>query len=327
MRDGASASALLLTIAMVTAGASAQAHSMDDARFTGPLLTASPEALPPGMFFVQPYVIYTRTDGRYDDAGDRHAVDARSRDSALTIVMTYGIRERLNGELQFNGGRASVGQQHADGVRMGDGVARLKYVLRPGDAISSKMTISAMLNQSLATGKHDRLNDNVLNGRGSGSHGTGLSLLGQQVLWMPNDRPLRWRWQANWTPSPSRVSVHDSSVYGTDAGFAGQARLGAGRSALLGMEYSINRNWVSALDLTASSKGRTIVSGSGLSEDGQRIGVRQTGLRSRSFSIAPAMEYIINNNVGVLAGLQASLPGGRNSASYVSPMLSMTATF
>ncbi|WP_449467550.1 hypothetical protein [Stenotrophomonas humi] len=327
MRSRTSATALLLMIAVVPAGASAQAHSMDDARFTGPLLTASPETQAPGTIFVQPYVIYTRTGGSYDDEGDRHAVEARSRDSTLSVLFGYGIRERLSGELQFSGGRASVGPRHTDGVRMGDGVARLKYVLRPGDAISSRMTISTVLNQSLATGKYDRLNDNVLNGRGDGSHGSGLSLLGQQVLWMPSGRPLRWRWQANWTPSPGRVSVHDSSVYGTDAGFAGQARLGAGHRALLGLEYSINRNWVSALDLTASSQSRTTLSGSGVGEDGQRIAVRQSGLRSRSFSIAPAVEYIINNNVGVLAGLQASLPGGRNSASYVSPMLSMTATF
>ena len=321
------AAGMLLAMMVVPASAWAQAHSMDDVRFTGPLLTSSANTQAPGSFFVQPYLIHTRTHGSYDNDGDRHAEYRRSRDSVFSVLLGYGISERWTGELSLNAGRASVGQQHTDGVRMGDGTLRLKYMLRPGDALSSRMTVSAMLNQSLATGKHDRLGDNVLNGRGNGSYRTGLSLLGQQVLWMPNGRPLRWRWQANWTPSPGEVSVHGSSVYGTEDGFKGHARLGASSSALLAMEYSINRNWALAVDLAATHGSRTTVNGSGLDEDGRRDVLHQPGVSSRSFSIAPAVEYIINDNVGVLAGVQASLPGGRNSASYVSPQLSMTVSF
>jgi hypothetical protein len=327
MKRQCRAAGMLLAMAVVPTGTWAQARSMEDARFTGPLLTSSANAQAPGAFFMQPYLIHTRTSGSYDGKGDRHRLEERGHDTKLSVLMGYGISKRLTGELSANGGRSSSGRQHGDGLRFGDSSVRLKYVLRPGDALTSRMTVSAMLNQSLATGSHDRLGDNVLNGRGNGSYRTGLSLLGQQVLWMPNGRPLRWRWQANWSPSPGDVQVRGSSVYGTGAGFDGHASPGVNSSALLAMEYSINRNWVLAMDLRGSHKGRTTLEGNDMNRDGYSQWTQRVGRSSRSFSVAPAVEYIINDNVGVLAGVQASLPGGRNSASFVSPQVSMTLSF
>ena len=63
----------LLMLALPVLGF-AQAHSMDDVRFTGPLLTPGPAAMPQGELFAQPYWIYSRTRGVYDDHGDHHQV-------------------------------------------------------------------------------------------------------------------------------------------------------------------------------------------------------------------------------------------------------------
>lgn len=316
----------LLMLALPVIGL-AQTHSMDDVRFTGPLVTPGPAAMPQGEFFAQPYWIYSRTSGVYDDHGDRHTLDAHDSSQLLSLLLSGGITDQLTGELVLNGSRSAQGAQHSDGYRIGDSAARLRYQLRAGDALTSKMTLAAMLSQSLATGRHDRLGENTLNGQGSGVYRTGLSLLGQQVLWMPNGRPLRWRWQTTWSPSPGSVSLVGRSVYGTEQSFRGTLDAGAAVSGALGLEYSINRNWVLALDLTASTQSGNVIDGSTVDASGQRKGLHQTGARSRAFSAAPAVEYIINDQVGVLFGVQASLPGGRNSASYVSPQVSMTMTF
>lgn len=316
----------LLMLVLPTVGL-AQAHSMDDVRFTGPLVTPGPATLPQGEFFAQPYWVYSQTRGSYDNQGDRHALDEHDSSQLLSLLLSGGITDRLTGELVLNGSRSAQGAQHSDGYRTGDSAARLRYQLRAGDALTGEMTLAAMLSQSLATGRHDRLGENTLNGQGSGIYRTGLSMLGQQVLWMPNGRPLRWRWQTTWSPSPGSVSVVGRSVYGTEQSFRGKLNAGAAVSGALGLEYSINRNWVLALDLTASTQSGSVLDGSIADASGQRKGLQQNGSRSRSFSAAPAVEYIINDQIGVLFGVQASLPGGRNSASYVSPQVSMTMSF
>lgn len=305
----------------------AQTHSMDDVRFTGPLLTPGPAVVPQGEFFAQAYWIYSRTRGVYDDRGDRHTLDAHDSSQLLSLLLSGGITDRLTGELVLNGSRSAQGAQHSDGYRIGDSAARLRYQLRAGDALTGGMALAAMLSQSLATGRHDRLGENTFNGQGAGVYRTGLSLLGQQVLWMPNGRPLRWRWQTSWSPSPGSVSVVGRSVYGTEPSFRGTLDAGAAVSGALGLEYSINRSWVLALDLTASTQSGSMLQGSVADASGQRKMLRQNGSRSPAFTIAPAVEYIVNDQIGVLLGVQASLPGGRNSASYVSPQVSMTMTF
>ena len=60
---------------------------------------------------------------------------------------------------------------------------------------------------------------------------------------------------------------------------------------------------------------------------GQRERVQRHDGTSRSFSIAPALEYSVSDELGFLAGVQASLPGGRNSSAYLSPQISMTLLF
>lgn len=305
----------------------AQTRSMDDVRFTGPLLTPGPAAMPQGEVFAQPYWIYSRTNGVYDDQGNRHALDGHDSSQLLSLSLSGGITDRLTGELVLNGSRSAQGGQHSDGYRIGDSAARLRYQLRAGDALTGDMTLAAMLSQSLATGRHDRLGGNTLNGQGSGVYRAGLSLLGQQVLWMPNGRPLRWRWQTTWSPSPGSVSVVGRSVYGTERSFRGTLDAGAAISGALGLEYSINRNWVLALDLTAGTQAGSVLDGSVADASGQRKALHQNGSRSRAFSAAPAVEYIVNDQIGVLFGVQTSLPGGRNSASQVSPQVSMTMAF
>lgn len=317
----------MLLVMMLAPAAGAQAHSLEDVRFTGPLLTPSPSTLPQGSFFAQPYWIQTHTSGRYDGKGDRHALDDSVDTSLLSLLLSGGITDRLTGELVLDSARTSQGGQHSDGFRLADSTLRLRYLLREGDALNSKSALAVMLGQSLPTGRHDGLGDNLLNGQGEGAWRSHVSLLGQNYHWLPNGRPLRWRWQARWSPSPRDVSVHGRSVYDTDRSFRGHLSPGAAFSASLGLEYSINVHWVLAMDLSASRQSGAVLDGIALDVEGQHERVRRHDGASRSFSIAPALEYNVSDHVGFLVGVQASLPGGRNSAAYVSPQASMTVSF
>ncbi|MGE8227668.1 MAG: hypothetical protein ACN6RK_17955 [Stenotrophomonas sp.] len=317
-----------LLVAMLAAIAGrAQAHSLDDVRFTGPLLTPGPSTLPQGRFYTQPYLIQTHTSGRYDNNGDRHTLGESSDTTLLSVMISAGFTDNLTGELVLDSARSSQGGQHSDGFRMADGALRLRYLMREGDALAGKAEYAVMLGQSLPTGRYDGLGGNLLNGQGSGVSRSNLSVLGQNYYWLPNGRPLRWRWQARWSPSPRDVSINGASVYGTDRSFRGHVSPGPALSAALGLEYSINHNWALAMDLTAGRQSGSVLNGSALSVAGQREQVVRHDGASRSFSIAPALEYNVNQQLGFLVGVQASLPGGRNSDSYISPQASMTLLF
>jgi len=321
-----SAGPLLVAMLAATAG-QAQAHSLDDVRFTGPLLTPSPSTLPQGKFYAQPYLVQTHTAGRYDNNGDRHALDEPYDTSLLSVVLSAGITDHLSGELVLEGARTTQGSQHSDGFRVADSVLRLRYLVREGDALAGRAEYAVMLGQSLPTGRHDQLGDNILNGQGNGVSRSSLSVLGQNYHWLPNGRPLRWRWQALWSPSPRDVSVNGVSVHGTGQGFRGRVSPGPVLSAAVGLEYSITRNWAVAVDLTAARKSGGLLDGTDLDTSGSRQWIQRHDGPSRSFSVAPALEYSLNQHVGLLVGVQASLPGGRNSESYLSPQASMTLLF
>lgn len=320
------AATLVAMMAMVVTGV-VQANDVPKANFTGTLLTAGPVPYTPGHFYLQPYLIHTRASGGYDNDGKRHALDDVVRDDHLALLVGYGITERLTGQLTLNGGRSSSAGKHTDGLRFGDSSVKVFYALRQPEPGSNQMIISGQVSQSLSTGKHDHLGENVLNARGNGCRRTDFALLGQQAFVVNDDHVLRWRWQAGWSPSPARVKLHGRSVYGTDADFSGAVNLGRRSSASVGVEYSLAPKWALATDVTATWQASSVLHGCRNGLDGQCIAQREAGNSRRSFTVAPALEYLPSDNVGVLLGAELSLPGGRNTASFVSPQLSMVLGF
>lgn len=311
---------------VVAAGSSTtQAHQP---RFTGPLITSNPAAYTPGHFYLQPYLINTRQRGHYDDRGNRHGAGEHGNDVQLSLVAGYGISERLTGQVSLSGGRGSVGNRHADGLRFGDGSLKVNYVLRPRAPDSGGMVISTQLSQVLTTGQYDALGGNVLNGRGGGAKRSGLAVLGQQWLSMPNGHTLRWRWQAGWSPAPARIAVQGASVFGTGRAFKGGMRPGSAVSAAVGLEYSLSHDWALALDVTAARQGRGVLQGCAEGAPGRCLRwQRRVDPARRGFSVAPAVEYIHSDRFGFLLGAEVSLPGGRNTASFVSPQFSAMLSF
>lgn len=320
------AATLVAMMAMAATGV-VQADEAPKANFTGTLLTAGAAPYTPGHFYLQPYLVHTHTSGSYDDRGNRSALDDNARDDRLSLLIGYGFSERLTGQLTLNGGRSSSAGQHSDGLRFGDSSAKLVYALRQPEPGTGGMIISGQVSQSFATGKHDRLGENERNGIGNGSHRTDIALLGQQSFLLSNGHVLRWRWQAGWSPSPSRVDVEGRSVYGTEPDFRGKVELSRRNSGSMGFEYSLTPQWALALDLSATWLSADVLQGCYPVQGGQCETQREVGGSARSFSAAPALEYIPNDRVGILLGAEVSLPGGRNSSSFVSPQLSMVLSF
>jgi hypothetical protein len=139
-----------------------------------------------------------------------------------------------------------------------------------------------------------------------------ISLYTQTYVWMPNGRILRMRLNASQTFS-GNATVNGVSVYGTNAAFHGYAKPGNTFTLDEAQEYSITRNWVFALDIVYHHSGSTQVVGTNT--------VMNSG-SSTAYQLAPALEYNLNANVGILLGVRM-IPAGFNTSANVVPAIAV----
>jgi hypothetical protein len=305
----------------VAAADGAYRQSRDDAWWTGPILAAGASTLPKGHWLVEPYVFDVISQGRYDEDGDRQAGPRRHSIGSLTYVL-YGLVDGVTVGVipRFAYNDVSTGAD-SSGIGVGDFTLQAAYRLSQFREGARVPTASVVIQQSLPTGKFDRLGDHPSDGLGSGAYTTTLSLYTQYFLWMPNGRILRTRLNFSYAVSDT-VSVEDVSVYGTGDGFRGHAR--PGRSFVVGsaLEYSVTRSWVLALDLVYQHDTSTTLRGL----DGLGLPIRNDFGSGESVTLAPAIEYNWNSRMGVIVG-GIFTASGRNTGATVIPVAAVNMVF
>lgn len=275
----------------------AERQSLEEAWFTGPMLASGAGTLPKGRWLVEPYLFDVRTDGA-DTLG------------SLTYIL-YGVHDRVTvGVIPTFFYSRLDGAPDSSRVGMGDLTLQAQYRLtqfRPGSWVP---TTSIVLQETLPTGKHDRLGGRAADGFGSGAYATTLGLYAQTYAWLPNGRIMRLRLNTQATASRA-TRVRDDSVYGTPVGFRGRAKPGASWLVNAAVEYSATPHWVLAMDLLYRHDEPTKVLGVGT--DGALVQY-DTGTHD-SFAVAPAVEYNVSPTLGFLFGLRV-IPavGGRQAS-------------
>jgi len=284
-------------------------QSRDDAWWTGPLLAASPGSLSRGHFLIEPYLFDAIRQGHYDESGRRRAVPHANSFGSQSYIL-YGLTDKVGVGLipRFGFNDVSVGRDSSK-IGVGDLTVQAQYGLTTFTEGSWVPTTSVVLQETLPTGKYDRLGDLPADGLGQGTYSTNVALYSQYFFWMPNGRILRTRFDVSYSISGS-AGVRDVSVYGTEEGFRGRARPGNVTVANAAAEYSLTRNWVLAMDVLYEHDGSTRVYGSGLSVN--------TGA-GYTWSLAPAIEYNFTSRVGVIAGAKLTV-AGRNATAVVIPV-------
>ncbi|MBQ4853695.1 transporter [Rhodanobacter sp. B2A1Ga4] len=280
-------------------------QSQDDAWWTGPMLANSAATLPRGHVLIEPYVY---------DVSSPHADGYGS----LTYML-YGITDRLTLGLV-----PVLGYNRVDGpgggIGLGDVSVQAQYRLTDVPAGSSRPTISLQLQETLPSGKYDRLGRRPGNGLGSGATTTTLQVNTQTYFWLANGRILRMRFNVAQSFS-TRARVEDISVYGTQDGFRGHARPGRSFYVDAAWEYSLSQRWVLALDVTYRRSHGARVRGYGV-DDAQSSPLRLDGRSSEAFGFAPAVEYSWSPRLGVLFGTRV-ITGGHNTATTITPALAI----
>ncbi|WP_309089755.1 transporter [Phenylobacterium sp.] len=272
-------------------------QSLEDAWWTGPMLASGAGTLPKGRWLVEPYLFDVKTDG----------VDAFG---SLTYVL-YGLHDRVTVGVIPTFSYAKVdGGPDGSRVRAGDLTVQAQYRLTQFRKGGWVPTTSIVLQQTLPTGKYDRLDGRAADGVGGGAYATTLGFYAQTYAWMPNGRIARLRLNTSATAARA-TDVRDDSVYGTPAGFRGRAKPGASLLVDAAVEYSATQNWVLALDLVYRHDEPTKVSG--VAADGALV--RYDSGSHDSFAIAPAVEYNVSPTLGFLFGVRV-IPaiGGRQAS-------------
>ncbi len=285
-------------------------QSLDDAWWTGPMLANSAATLPRGHVLVEPY-LYDVHSAHTDGYG------------SLTYML-YGLTDRLTvGLVPVLGYNRMDGGPDSSRIGFGDVSVQAQYRLTQFHEGSSAPAISLQLQQTLPTGKYDRLGNRHADGLGGGARTTTLQLNTQTYFWLANGRILRMRFNVAQSFSGT-AQIDGASVYGTPDGFRGSAR--PGRSLLVNgaWEYSLSQRWVLAFDLTYRHSHDTRVRGDIALPGGTQATSRlriDTGT-STAFGFAPAVEYNWSARVGMLLGVRV-ITGGHGTATTVTPAVAL----
>lgn len=312
--------AVLATVALNVRADDTGSNEANAARFTGPLVSSSPP-LPKGLWNIEPYLIQATTTGYYDNDGRRH--DLRDQHSwRLAVPVMYGATDRLSLGATLNavhggepGGR--------DGFALGDTTLSALYLLADGAGEHSPK-LTAAIRQNLDSGHHDRLDERRTSlVTGSGARTTTVAMYGQAYFL---DRTLRGRVNVSGRLPYSGVSVRGPSAYGTDTGFNGRVDLGSAFEATVGVEYSLGPHWALALDVVFESEQGATITGQAVDTFGNTVAIEHRDPSSRRLSVAPAVEYHWNDNVGLIAGVFRSV-SGRNAGDVFVPQIAVNVGF
>ncbi len=303
-------------------------QSGDEAWWTGSLLSASAATLPPGHWLVEPFATDAITDAYYDSSGNRHSAP-RLEDVGAAAYIMYGLVDGFSiGMLPHVALSQHSSTEGSSGFAAGDVTLISQLRLTRFDPDGWVPATSLLLEETVPSGRYDRLSNGLAAGTGGGAYTTEVAVYAQTIVHAYRSRPLRIRINLTYGRSDS-VALRDVSVYGTPVGFVGHAHPGAAVTGVSAWEYSITRNWVLALDLVYQHQNNTQVSGyapatlSGL--DGTAPYQTNSGADAL-WSLAPALEYNFNANIGVIAG--ARLPvAGRNAGRSVIPALALNMFF
>jgi hypothetical protein len=313
----------LTALFLLAASADTQARqTLEDAWWTGPILAASASTLPQGHFLIEPYLYDSVSYARYDADGDRHDTSDTEFFGSQTYLL-YGLFDRVSvGLIPRFGFRDVASGRDSSGVRVGDLSLQGQYRLTQYDG--NVPTTSLVMQVTLPTGKHDRLGEHTSDAMGGGAYSTMLGFYSQYFFWMPNGRILRTRFNVQETFFDN-AAVADVSVYGTKQGFRGHAKPGNSFLAILAGEYSLTQNWVLAMDVQYQHDSRASLAGT-MPGNVQPRSVRQSFSSSSAVSLAPAVEYNFNGNVGIIVGAIWTA-AGRNTSASIIPVMSVNIVY
>lgn len=298
------------------------AKKMFNPWYTGPILAPSAHLISPGSYNIQPYFFIANNYGKYQQSGKKNTVPTLFQYN-IQFPFQFGITNWIDGVVNLKAiYNKEQGRSFFD---IQDISASVGFpILTEGPYIPA---ILFSIQEVFPTGKYQRLNPFKfgIDGTGGGSYVTSFYLNFSKVVWWWSLlHPQAFRLSLQYS-LPSHVSVHGFNTYGGGYSTDGKVKPGQSFSADFGYEFSFTQNWAFALDIVYSYACKTTFSGKlGTGLDGKVASVG--GPYNDQLSLAPALEYNVNENLGFIGGVWFTV-WGRNSTAFTTGVLSFTYTF
>ncbi len=299
-----------------------KAKNMFNPWYTGPLVTPSASMMPPGYANIQPYLFITGVYGTYNT--HRHAVSLPDNLYTLKVIspMQIGITDTMDAVITPSAESNWQDGEHGGGIgdvsiTIGFPIVRQTLYV-PG----MKFTVA----ETFPSGKYKKLSHNGLglNATGGGSYQTQFGFTIAKLIWWTYPYPMNLRFFVGYNV-PTPVHVKNFNTYGGGFGTRGKVRPGNTLTTDLGMELSFSERWVFAMDIVYVAQNRTAFHGTAGTTASGAPAVVGTGY-SDNLSLAPAIEYNWNENLGILWGFQFSVYG-RNSQNFTNGQFSVVYTW
>ncbi len=300
-------------------------YKVYDPFYLGPLLAPSAHTLPKGYYNIQPYFNWQRTYGAYDSSWRVQRSLSSLRFTYLSVIQ-YGLTEFMDTDvvIQAFGNRS----QKLRTFGYGDTSLSFGFQMLEGEIGTWIPSCKLATSINFPTGRFQNA-DPAREGTdlmGSGSYSPQISLNFQKEFnsFFKKDLdareyyPFRFRWTFAYQINPP-VKVKGINTYGGTLATNGKVKPGNNFTSIFAWEFSFNQHWVFATDWQYSVSSPSKFKGN---TGGEFVG----GPGNQNLSVAPAIEFSLNSNFGVLAGVQFSL-AGRNSAAFVTGLFSFTYLF
>ncbi len=274
---------------------------------TGPLLCPSGHVIPLGHQNYEPYVYFAQNRGHYDSHWAPHSTP-HFHSALIQPLIQLGVLPLTEFDLapqfQFN---ENQGQNE---WRVSDLPIVLGIQVLSEKTTGWQPAIKLRLGLNLPLGKYDRLKAHKkgTDSAGSGAWTPGAGLVITKLFHFSGVHFLAARSFINYNFTVP-VSVHGLSSYGGAPTTQGTVYTGGVFTGIAGFEYTLSQNWALALDIAYNHNWKTRFSG-------HSGGLAPSSPSSDSLSLAPAIEYNFNEQIGVIAGPWMSV-AGRNSTQFV----------
>ncbi len=288
--------------------------------FTGPLLAPSGHVIPPDHANIEPYVYCTVNTGKYDTHWNSFSTP-NFYSGLFQLPIQIGLCPRL--DFQFTPQVFYNETQGEHTVGFGDIPVGFDIQLLSDTATGWWPAIRLSLKANIPLGSYQKLDPNKLgtDAIGAGSWIPAVALVFSRLFHIKDLHYINGRLAFNYSV-PTPVHVRGFNTYGGGFGTAGTAYPGNNFSVDFGFEYSLTQRWVIASDFLYAHSNKDRFSGSPgtLSIGGSPASV--TNGSSEQFSLAPALEYNWNANVGIIGGVWFTV-AGRNVAQFASGIIAL----
>ena len=282
--------------------------------FTGPLLAPTASIVPPGHVLLEPYLFFSNKIGKYNN----HWALITQRDvmsANIQLLMQFGVTDFF--DIKIIPQTFMTFEKGQSAYNFGDLDVQLGFGLLKGKNATFRPDLKLVFAETFPTGNYQYLNPNKANAdaSGGGAFMSSIKLLTQWVAYLGRDHFLRTRVALTYGIARS-AHVAGPNAFGTVEAVV--VLQGTAINGIIAFEYNFTEHWVLALDNSFNYAWPTQ-----FTPDSDPTGAKTTLTGTvTQFSLAPAFEYLFNEQLGVVAGVWFSV-AGRNTNDFVTPTVAV----